>query len=84
MTNKSSGLHKYLNDRYADTVVLSFIQIEDLSGTPLPEAARRSPAWWTTPDAEDAASRFADSWLHANRTARPNLLAGNVTFLRGA
>jgi len=37
------SLHKYLENRYADTVVLTFSQIEDLLGFVLPESARREP-----------------------------------------
>ena len=39
-------LHKYLQDRYADTVVMTFGEIEDLIGFSLPDAARVEPAWW--------------------------------------
>ena len=73
-------LHKYLDDRYADAVVLTFSEIEDLAGFALPEIARLSPDWWTAPDT--ARSLFADSWIQAHRTARPNLAARTVAFLR--
>jgi len=48
----------------------------------LPELARLSSDWWTTPDAAANRSRFADSWILANRTARPNLRALTVAFDR--
>jgi hypothetical protein len=79
---KSSPLHKYLDDRYAETVVLTFAEIEDLAGFPLPDLARLSDDWWTAPDPDTTRSAFADSWIQANRTARPNLGARTVAFLR--
>jgi hypothetical protein len=80
MSRKSAPLYKYLDERYADAVVLTFAEIEDLVGFELPELARLSNDWWTTPDA--TAPRFADSWILANRTARPNLRALTVAFDR--
>ena len=76
----SPSLHKYLNDRYADAVVLTFSEIEDLLGFGLPSLARLSNDWWTAPEPD--AVRFADSWILANRSARPNLLASTVAFDR--
>ena len=77
-----ASLFNYLNGRYADRVVLTFGQIEDLLGFSLPELARLSADWWTNPDPNTTRPRFADSWLLANRTARPNLLALTVVFDR--
>lgn len=82
MFGKSAGLFKYLDTRYADTVVLTFAEIEDLLGVSLPEGARLSAVWWTHPDANTPRPRFSDSWILANRTARPNLLASTVVFDR--
>jgi len=79
---RSAPLHKYLNERYADAVVLTFAEIEDLVGCALPERARLSNDWWTTPDSDETRSRFANSWIQANRTARPNLHARTVLFDR--
>ena len=72
--------YKYLEGRYADTVVLTFGQIEDLLGFALPAAARSDAAWWT--DAADGASDCSDAWRLARRTAKPNLLAQHVVFER--
>ena len=69
---KYEPLHKYLRDRYADRVVLSFTQIEDLIGFPLPRHARDQPEWWN--DAAD--------WTLAGRTAAVNIPARHVTFDR--
>jgi hypothetical protein len=75
------ALHKYLRDRYAETVVLTFMQIEDLLGTPLPEAARVEATWWTDPGAGEPSAQ-SQAWIAADRTASPNLLAHIVRFER--
>src|SRR5436190_20286379 len=41
------ALQKYLEERYADRVVLTFTEIEDLIGCLLPEGARFEQAWWS-------------------------------------
>jgi hypothetical protein len=76
------SLFNYLDRRYADRVVLTFGQIEDLLGFSLPDLARLSADWWTKPDPDATWPRFADSWLTANRTAQPNLVALTVVFDR--
>lgn len=82
MSGKYLSLYKYLDGRYANAVVLTFAQIEDLLGFSLPDLARRSEDWWTIPDPNTARPRFSDSWILANRTARPNLMALTVVFDR--
>ena len=76
------SLHKYLENRYADTVVLTFSQIEDLLGFLLPESARRESEWWADAGADDTPSAQARSWTQAHRTATPNLPAHTVSFER--
>lgn len=75
-------LHKYLDGRYADTVVLTIADIEALLGFTLPAQARLQPEWWSNGDTADAASPQSGAWIHARRTARPNLGAAIVTFER--
>jgi hypothetical protein len=75
-------LHKYLDGRYADTVVLTFAEIEDLLGITLPDLARAEAEWWSNGDAAATPSPQARSWTRANRTAKPNLRAQIVTFER--
>ena len=43
------SLQKYLTTRHADAVVLTFAEIEDLLGFPLPDAAWVDPGWWAPP-----------------------------------
>jgi len=76
------SLHKYLDERYADTVILTFGEIEDLLGFKLPEPARLGNDWWANRDAESAPSAQSCSWIQANRTASPNLRAQTVVFER--
>jgi hypothetical protein len=77
-----AGLHKYLRDRFAETVVLTFSEIEDLMGGALPHSAREQPEWWTRPDADSAPQ--TPTWTAAGRTAVPNFPARIVTFERVA
>jgi hypothetical protein len=74
--------HDYLKDRYADTVVLTFDEIEDLLGFPLPDAARLRAEWWANDDEASGASIQSRAWMQASRTAKPNLFARTVVFER--
>ena len=61
---------RYVENRYADTVVLTFAEVEDLLGFALPDPARLEAAWWTS------------SLSVRSRTVAPNLAAGIVSFER--
>jgi hypothetical protein len=74
------ALYKYLDERYANTVVLTFAEIEDLLGFTLPALARFQKEWWTSADSAPAA--HSCSWTLARRTAKPNLSAQTVVFER--
>lgn len=76
------SLHKYLDGRFADTVVLTFAQIEDLLGFALPDLARLHQEWWANADGNSSPSAHSRSWIEASRTAKPNLLALTVVFER--
>lgn len=82
MSGKYLLLYRYLEGRYAGTVVLTFAEIEDLLGFALPDQARLHQEWWTDPEASAPGSNYSESWILAHRTARPNLLAQTVTFER--
>ena len=75
------SLSVHLERRFADMVVLTFGEIEDLLGFPLPDAARTRGEWWTS-DLADEQPPQSDAWKMAGRTAKPNLMAGNVAFER--
>ncbi len=82
VSGKYALLHKYLDNRYADVIVLTFGQIEDVLGSALPQLARTYHAWWTTGETEVGGPPHADAWTKAGRTATPNLRAQTVTFER--
>jgi hypothetical protein len=82
VTSEYRSLYKYLDDRYADSVVLTFAEIEDLLGFTLPEDARVEQAWWADADPDSTPSPQSLSWTQAKRTARPRLLARLVEFER--
>ena len=77
-------LSKYLQDRYADRVVLTFAEIEDLLNFRLPDLARRQREWWVTADPTERPSAQSAAWTLANRTAVVNMAAKNVVFDRKA
>ena len=81
---KYRGLYEYLEHRYANTVVLTFEQIEALLGFALPDLARTDQAWWTTADMSIAEVHCSDAWTLARRTAKPNLFAQTVVFERAS
>ena len=78
------SLHKYLDGRFAQTVVLTFGEMEDLLGFPLPDMAHQQAEWWANPEPDGTASAHSRCWTEANRTATPNLVAHHVTFERAA
>jgi hypothetical protein len=75
-------LYKYLRDRYANRVVLTFGEIEDLLGFALPDPARLQREWWGSADSMAPRSAQSDSWTLASRTATVNMVAQNVVFDR--
>jgi hypothetical protein len=84
MSGKYLLLYRYLQNRYADTVVLTFGQIESLLGFSLPDQARLNQQWWTNGEATAAGANYSDSWILARRVATPNLLAQTVVFERAS
>ena len=77
-------LYRYLENRYASTVVLTFAEIEDLLGFALPDQARLHQEWWTAAETNVHGPNYSDSWILASRTAVPNLVARTVVFERAA
>ena len=82
MSTPYRALHAYLNGRYADVVVLTFSEIEDLLGFALPDAARVRAEWWTNDVTDGGESPQSHAWTQARRTAKPNLFARTVVFER--
>jgi len=81
MAGKYRSLYRYLDHRYSNTVVLTFGQIEDLLGFPLPDLARTEREWWTAASSITE-PRHSQAWTQASMTATPNLSAQNVVFER--
>src|SRR5687767_9883779 len=75
-------IYKYLRDRFADRIVLTFAEMEDLLGFSLPEPARLEREWWNVADTAGHRTPQSDSWTLAGRTATVNLPARSVLFER--
>jgi hypothetical protein len=75
-------LYTYLDQRYADTLVLTFAQIEDVLGFALPDGARLRLEWWADAPIDADGSSYSDAWTLARRTAVPNFSARTVMFTR--
>jgi len=73
-------LHKYLDGRFADNVVLKFAEIEDILGFALPDLARRGPEWWA--DTDNPVAPQSRAWRRASRTATVNFASQTVMFER--
>jgi hypothetical protein len=83
MSGKYLLLYKYLENRYANRVVLTFAEIEDLLGFALPGQARLNQEWWTDAEINRGGTSYSDSWILASRSAVPNMVAQTVVFERG-
>ena len=79
---KYEGLYQYLEKRYANSVVLTFAQIEDLLGFRLADSARADPEWWSNDDPQNPRLAQSRAWTQASRTATVNLGAQTVLFER--
>jgi len=75
-------LYTYLHDRYANRVVLTFREIEDLLGFRLPDQARSQREWWANADPTTGRSTQSKAWTLASRTAIVHLVAQSVVFDR--
>lgn len=82
VSGKFRLLHEYLDGRFANTVVLTFRQIEELLGFELPDLARTDPEWWTSTAESTLGPRCSAAWVLASRTAKPHLSAEIVIFER--
>ena len=73
-------LYKYLRDRFANRLVLTFAEIEDILGSGLPVSARRYPAWWSN---NEGSHVQAEAWLTAGfRTEQVDIPGEKLTFVR--
>jgi hypothetical protein len=84
LSGEYRGLYEYLERRYANTVVITFAQMEDLLGFALPDRARTDREWWTAQVTSTAEPSPSNAWTLTGRRATPNLLARNVVFDRAS
>jgi hypothetical protein len=82
MSGKYRLLHKYLQERFADRIFLTFAEVEDLLGFKLPDEARKDETWWTGKATAVHPSTHAEAWTLASRVAVPNVPAQIVVFER--
>jgi len=78
MPGKYKALYEYVDNRYANTVVLTFAHIEDLLGFTLPDSAHVDHAWWANNGPDHTPPPQSRSWTVASMTATPNLQAQTV------
>ena len=74
-------LRRHLANQAETVVTMTFAEIEDILGAPLPESARRYRPWWAN---EKAGTHVhARAWLDASRrTANVDLTNRTVEFAR--
>jgi len=80
---KYDPLAKFLEDspRTEGTVILSFAQIEDVTGKALPMSARRHRSWW----GNDSYHVQAVAWRAAGwRVFKVDMARQVVTFIRAS
>lgn len=79
--SKYAALRDYLMSLKHDHWQASFEEVESVLGAPLPQSARRYPAWWANQNPQSHVQ--CSGWLDAGwRTANLNISAERVTFLR--
>lgn len=66
----------------AQTIRLTFSEIEAILGRPLPPSAYKFSAWWGNESSRKAGHTRAMAWLQAGLTARVSLKQRAVEFNR--
>jgi hypothetical protein len=79
--NRYSRLHDLLSATDEVEITLSFAKLESVLGVPLPDSARKYPAWWAN---QTPSSSQSGAWTSAGWHAHPNLKAQSVTFQKDA
>lgn len=80
---KYDPLARYLKEHPAPLLILSFADIEEIIGAPLPRSARVVPEWWWN-DADPRSSHVqCRAWVRSGYfTKAVDLAQGQVTFER--
>ncbi|MGZ5986610.1 MAG: DUF7662 domain-containing protein [Caulobacteraceae bacterium] len=82
MSSKYDPLRRYLEARPPGETPMSFRDVERVLGFPLPDSARRHPAWWSNNPGTHVGVR---AWRDAGcRTSRVDIGGERVTFVREA
>lgn len=78
--SKYEPITRHLNAQSSHKVTMGFAEIERLIGFPLPQSARKYPAWWAN---NAHAGRHAGAWLAASwKSEDVDLAAEKVSFCR--
>ncbi len=80
--SKYDPLQEHLEAQAADTVTMSFTELDAL--VKLPAAAKRHPFWWSNEDVKTTVHAQSRAWQLAGYEAEPNLRGKRVTFRRKA
>lgn len=75
-------IHDRLLRSSAASLKLSFTEIEDLIGQPLPQSAYDQTEWWSNEDLATTRHVQCRAWQTAGYSAEVNLDAKTVTFWR--
>jgi len=80
-TSRYDPLKRYLAERTAPVIHLSFGDVERIIGGPLPASARRHRPWWA--NERSGSHVHASAWMGAGRrTTNVDLNAATVDFVR--
>lgn len=75
-------LRRELESTRERTIRLTFSEIEDILGRPLPVSAYKFSAWWGNESSRKAGHTQAMAWLDAGFAARVSLKQRSVEFHR--
>lgn len=79
--SKYEPITRHLNAQSSHRVTMGFAEIERLIGFPLPQSARKYPAWWSN---DPATGRQSGAWLAVSwKTEDVDLAGERVSFCRG-
>lgn len=79
VSSKYRGLTEYLLSSNETKVTLSYSQIEEILGFPLPNTARKfKQSYWANTNTHS----YASSWMNVGYKARPDINSETVTFIK--
>jgi len=80
--SKYDPLKRRLLSAKGVSLVLSFKEIEEITGQDLPKSAHEYDEWWSNEDPDKTAHVQSKAWTTAGFDAEVNLGRGQVTFRR--